>query len=288
MIDLHMHSKYSDGSDDWVELLQKAEAAGLTHISITDHKNCDIYSNIVWADVPKYYSGKIILGIEPECFFHGRVMELLGYGFDLEKMNELLNGLYLPDEQVFTRQMKMFHANLVRGGVKFSPDVLQTWDRSVHYYPSCHLLADLKKYPQNKNIISDQESWDNSIQFFRNWSSDMKSPFYVDESEFYPSLETMLNIIKQAGGKVFLPHVFIYGEASLPMLNEIVEKYDIDGIECYYPSYTEEQTKFLLDFCKRHDLLISAGSDYHGCNRCNQIGTGVSAEDIGLDGWGIK
>lgn len=41
MIDLHIHTKYSDGTDTMEELLQKAEELNLKYISITDHDNCN-------------------------------------------------------------------------------------------------------------------------------------------------------------------------------------------------------------------------------------------------------
>ena len=43
MIDLHMHSIYSDGTDSVIELLEKAQSKKLTYISITDHNTCGAY-----------------------------------------------------------------------------------------------------------------------------------------------------------------------------------------------------------------------------------------------------
>ena len=40
MIDLHIHTTNSDGSDSVIDVLKKAEKLGLTHISITDHDTC--------------------------------------------------------------------------------------------------------------------------------------------------------------------------------------------------------------------------------------------------------
>ena len=43
MIDLHIHSNNSDGSDTVEEILKKSQQIGLNCISITDHDNCDVY-----------------------------------------------------------------------------------------------------------------------------------------------------------------------------------------------------------------------------------------------------
>ena len=80
MIDLHTHTTRSDGKMSPIEVLKKAEEKGLTHFSITDHNNVDAYSDI--ADYKKYFSGKLISGIEPDCIYRGRLIELLGYDFE--------------------------------------------------------------------------------------------------------------------------------------------------------------------------------------------------------------
>ena len=41
MIDLHMHSTNSDGTDSVIDLLKKAEEKNLDYSSITDHDNCN-------------------------------------------------------------------------------------------------------------------------------------------------------------------------------------------------------------------------------------------------------
>lgn len=64
MIDLHIHTTYSDGADSLIEVLKKAENNNLDYISITDHDNCNAYKELEFLDVKKYYTGKIIPGIE--------------------------------------------------------------------------------------------------------------------------------------------------------------------------------------------------------------------------------
>ncbi len=64
MIDLHIHTTYSDGSDSPIEILKQAEKLKLKYISITDHDNCNAYKELQKIDVKKYYSGIIVPGIE--------------------------------------------------------------------------------------------------------------------------------------------------------------------------------------------------------------------------------
>jgi len=264
-LDLHIHTNCSDGSDDWETILQKAEQLGLEVISITDHNNVDVYFQM--QDPEKYFSGKIIKGIEPECIYRGRLIELLGYGIDVEKMRTLLAGLYLPIDDVYRLLLKNVHEICTQGGMRFSADVLNTWDKKKCYYPVHHLHADIKKNPENRKIITDDESWNNGVQFYRNYISNPESRFYVDETSFYPSAENIYHLIKQAEGKVFIPHPFAHGNDSISVVENLLKDFQIDGIECFYNSHTKEQTDFLLNFCKKHKLLVCAGSDYHGSPR---------------------
>jgi len=274
MIDLHTNC--SDGSDDPIELLKKVEAVGITHFSITDHNNVDAYFKIEEAGgADKFFNGKFIKGIEPEGMYRGRLIELIGYNIDIVKMHELLKGVYKPKNEMLQIEYKGFYNACVKAGIKFSPGIFECWDRGKHYYGGCHLHADLIKYPENKKIITDEASWGSGIQFFRNYGNNPLSPLNVDISEHYPKIETVSNLIKQAGGLVFIPHIFAYGKDSIPFLEGLVSELQIDGIECYYPTFTKEQTEFLLDFCKRHNLLISGGSDYHGSQRPNPLGSGI-------------
>ncbi len=43
MIDLHIHTNHSDGTDSVKELLEKAENKKIEVISITDHNKIDTY-----------------------------------------------------------------------------------------------------------------------------------------------------------------------------------------------------------------------------------------------------
>ena len=60
MIDMHIHSTYSDGTKNVVEILQLAQELGLKAISFTDHECCDAYGEWEKIDIDKYYDGKIL------------------------------------------------------------------------------------------------------------------------------------------------------------------------------------------------------------------------------------
>ena len=96
--------------------------------------------------------------------------------------------------------------------------------------------------------------------------SDPNTPLYVEMDDLVPDFNTVFNLIKQCGGLVFIPHIFEYKNNAQLILDYILENYNIDGIECYYTTFTKQQTKNLLEICKKKKLYISGGSDFHGSN----------------------
>ena len=78
MIDLHIHTTYSDGTKTVKEILKQAEDLKLDYISITDHDKCDAYEELKDINISEFYSGKIIKGIEIKCFYKGSTIEVLG------------------------------------------------------------------------------------------------------------------------------------------------------------------------------------------------------------------
>ena len=60
MIDLHMHSTYSDGSESCTSILKKCQEKKLDYISITDHNTALAYEELEKINIKDFYSGKII------------------------------------------------------------------------------------------------------------------------------------------------------------------------------------------------------------------------------------
>ena len=61
MIDLHMHTVYSDGDKTVEELLKLCEEQKLEYISITDHDNCRAYDELKHLEIEKFYKDIILI-----------------------------------------------------------------------------------------------------------------------------------------------------------------------------------------------------------------------------------
>ncbi len=77
----------------------------------------------------------------------------------------------------------------------------------------------------------------------------------------------VVKTIREAGGKTFLAHPFVYKLPNLKeFLDELVSNNLLDGIECEHRKHTDEQIKWIKQYCDEHGLLKSGGSDRHTIN----------------------
>lgn len=270
MVDLHIHTTYSDGTKSVTEILKQAEKLGLDYISITDHDKCSAYEELKNIDVRKYYSGKIINGIEIKCFYKGSTIEVLGYDYNFDKMNNWVNKFYADKDRKII-ETKYFNKlydvceklNLTmskKEDIKWNPE--NDWGGKTIY-------DEMKKHPENQAKLP-EDLWNNGVQTFsKKYYCNKETIWYLDKSEDYPSVEEAVNAIREAGGLVFLPHIYIYKwmKDIQKELDELVENYKLDGIECYHSDFSEENIKHLNEYCDKNKLFKSGGSDYHGENK---------------------
>lgn len=277
MIDLHIHTTYSDGADSLIDVLKKAQENNLEYISITDHDNCNAYKELKDLEIKKYYTGKIIPGIEIKCGYKGRLIEILGYKIDTKKMQEWADDFYKERTKSILQQKyfdllydKCLKMNLVlsqKSSIKF--DNKKDW-------ASVTIYNEIKSHEKNKELLP-EDFWESFNNFSKKYCANPEHILYIDKTVDYPSLEETIKAIKNAGGLVFLPHLFIYKWSNniYELIQDILENYDVDGIECYHSEFNDENIEYLKNMCKEKGYFMSGGSDYHGVNKKNiEMGIG--------------
>lgn len=291
MIDLHSHTKNSDGTWSTKELLTRAEELKLEVLSITDHDTAKAYLEIENnQELKKIYTGKLIRGAELNCTFDGVKIEILAYGFDLYPVQEWLESYYTAEKNR-NRLMKEFN-DLIdicnQKNIRIEPD--------LKYHPHTEYPVDVVynsiiKFDENKKFFT-KEQWKDKGLFFRTCTVDKSFPLYRDFSKQMPTLEFFNNFIHQHHGKIFLAHLYLYQlNDHIAYLNKIVKNYLLDGVEVYHSSFTEEQNKTLEEYCRDRNLLMSGGSDCHGEKKPDrQLGVGYGNLNINkkiIENWNI-
>lgn len=278
MIDLHTHSTYSDGTDDVINILKKAEKLHLEVLSITDHNTCAAYKELETLNIAEHFSGKIINGIELSTHALNIPIEILGYKYNPKILEPELKKLYLTPEERNKIELSRLFEKAKLAGIDINENAINEYKSDIFASKFFHNI--IRKNIDNKKLI-DEDAWNDNNVFYRKYMSNPSTPFYVETSDILPDISTLINLIHEANGLVFLPHIFEYNINSLNILNHILTTYKIDGIECFYTTFSNEQNKYLLNICKEKNLFVSGGSDFHGSYKPNvNLGTGFGTLNI--------
>ena len=66
-----------------------------------------------------------------------------------------------------------------------------------------------------------------------------------------------------------------------------IKEYELDGLECFYTTFTEEQSNYLINLCKERQMYMSGGSDFHGTRKVNH-NLGIGHDNLSIDETIIK
>jgi 3',5'-nucleoside bisphosphate phosphatase len=266
-IDLHIHSKSSDGKFTVGEIINEAKARSIGFLSVTDHDStvCQTHA----ATLAKKAGLQYVSGVELNITFsHPKYREgkpasldFLGYQFD-QNNQALKNKLDLMAKYREERAAKILdnlNAEFAKEDIeKLTKADLAEIEASVDGVLGRPHIAD---YLVKKQIVKTrQEAFDRYL-------------VKCDISKFPLYLETASELVRNAGGKLVLAHPNDpHGTSlaaltkSLPEQTEIVQdsmlKF-IDGVECWHSRNDAATTEHYMKFAKAHRMLMTGGSDCH-------------------------
>ena len=98
----------------------------------------------------------------------------------------------------------------------------------------------------------------------------------------WPSIETAISWIQEAGGQAVLAHPAHY-DMTAKWLRRLVALFDQlggDAIETAFPGINKTKQELINELAENHDLLASAGSDFHFPSRWTELGKnlGISSK----------
>ncbi|MEI8366436.1 MAG: PHP domain-containing protein [Parachlamydiaceae bacterium] len=244
--DLHCHSTCSDGSKTPEQIIQLAKESGLSALSITDHDSIDAYTTAV--EYAKKEGITLLPGVEFSATLEGHSVHILGYGFSLDSRSiadlctrhadrrEKRNGAML--KSLSEHGMPLTNDELIAA---LPPGLQHTIGR-----PHIALAMMKKGY-----VTSIQEA-------FNKYLGEEKL-CYVQGIEI--GVDETIAAIHQGKGIAVLahPHLIKNEQLTRKLLKE-----PFDGLECYYGKFYHDAHQHWLKLAKKHDLLITGGSDYHG------------------------
>ncbi len=260
MIDLHMHSSASDGSDTPSELAEKCSRAGLKAAALSDH---DTVSGVPeFLEAAKKYAFEAIPGVEISTRLYDKELHMIGLFIDptsgeLEKaLSKLRNGR-LERNHLIIQKLRFAGYNIAE------EDVFKAAKGESVGRPHIAQILVAKGY-----FKSVQDVFCTCLK--------KGAKFYVPRYYLNPS--ESIRVIHESGGIAIWAHPLHGARGERAYLRKFIRKLQpcgLDGMETYYSSFTGEQQRLALSQAAEFGLLCSGGSDYHGKNRPGtELGTG--------------
>lgn len=267
MIDLHMHSWYSeDGEYLPEELVEKCDEKGICVLSITDH-NC-VKANAAAAQAAKKKNILYIPGVEIDCYYSGINLHVLGYGIDFwsDDFQKLCDSI---EEQSFWTSLEMLEQTQVLG---FHITEQDMWELSKNRYRKgtwtgemfAEVLLAKPEYLLHPLLKPYRPGGQRSDNPYSNFYWDFYSqgkPCYVPMK--YPDVDEIADLIHRNHGIAVLAHPGISLKKREEVLKIIWES-GLDGIEVFSSYHTPEQIRYLNNVAEENKLLVTCGSDFHG------------------------
>ncbi|NLC34231.1 MAG: hypothetical protein GX760_03075 [Erysipelothrix sp.] len=247
MIDLHIHSKLSSGELTVDEIFEKAKK--LEVFSIVDNDHCLAYENI---DLVKH--DNLVSGVVFTTVIDGLLIDIIGYEVNPKIINNFYYAHYTKEAvekneyKLYDQLQKVMHKNNIVLGDDLQLTLVEKGiSKKLVYFNA-------KKNNPDFPFL-------NYNNFYRNGLSNPFSDYFIDESESLIPLKDIVNLIKEAGGLVFLAHPYEYGVNVDDLIQKLIPL-GLDGLEVFHTKAAIYQSLKLLDIAEHYNLYASAGSDF--------------------------
>jgi DHA1 family multidrug resistance protein-like MFS transporter len=284
MIDMHLHTFYSDGTLSPAELVQRAADRGIKVLAVTDHDGVDGVSEAMEAG--ESLGVTVIPGIEFSANMQGQElykappyytgdiinMHILGYEIDIQN-KPLLKAVEKIRKQRKERNQKLITEFNRLGYMIEEEDLRQREGQDYAGKPNFALALVKRGYIKTTKEASTPG------QFLRHPSVRRihREKIHVREA---------ISLIKDAGGYAVLAHPLKVrfpekpGEDvdvfdRLEQLLDQLKDWGLAGMECYYSTHSAEESARLVKMAECRGLLITSGSDFHSPDFDSDLDIGI-------------
>lgn len=274
-IDLHVHTKCSDGRYTYEEVIRKSKENGVKYLAFADHYNMSAYEILY---NKKFNDIEIIPGLEI-----GTSLEPMGY---MGKSHRCHMAIYYPSPKIYLlldryekdrkKCVKFILENLRKKGIDLTyskllelasnPDNVGRFDVAVALFKLGYAESPTQAYGMYLDCISSA---------------------YVNRNK--PTPLQIIKFVKKTGGVSVIVHPKSLGMSRDTEYNffKKLARAGLDGIEVYNPNNNQERRKWYLSMCNEFNLISTVGSDYHGLETSSiEIGLGINGNlkisDVGI------
>ncbi|QBD74880.1 PHP domain-containing protein [Ktedonosporobacter rubrisoli] len=250
VIDLQIHTTYSDGRWSAEQLFDYLAQEGFGLVAVTDHDRVDTVAHV--QELGRQKQLHVLAAVEISAAFHGKMADLLCFGFDPQ--DQTLIAIATDVRQRQKHNAEQVYAELLRRGYQFPQRQTQlaTSGGELRVAGDCGTLLLKEGYVKDA-------------------ASALALVIDAGYREMKADLARTVEAVHQSGGVALIAHPgrglqepqeFTYYTPEL--LDQVRAEIPLDGIEVYYPTHTPELIETYLAYAQQHNLLVSAGSDSHG------------------------
>lgn len=266
-IDLHTHSTASDGTDRPAELIDKAAAAGIDVLAITDHDTTAGWDEAV-AALPTDLT--LVPGAEFSCAHFGadgvRIsLHLLGYLFDPDHAG-------LRAERARLRVSRLGRGRAIVDNLA-ADDLPVTWNRVVEVSRGGAVGR-----PHIARVLVENGVVATVDEAFRDYLSS-GSKYYVPKAD--TDVFAAIRLVREAGGVTVFAHPLARRRGAV-VDDEVIAamaETGLQGIEVDHPDHEPGDRAHLADLASQLGLIATGSSDYHGANKTIPLGQCTTGRD---------
>jgi predicted metal-dependent phosphoesterase TrpH len=260
--DLQSHSTHSDGALPAAEVVERAAQAGVELLALSDHDTVSGVSEAIAAG--ERLGVRVVPAVEISAVDEGsavpRELHILGYQIDhtgavlTQRLSE-----FLADREQRTLRMA---AGLEEVGFELDREQLDTRIAAGKPIGRPHLAEAVLSAPANAARLS-EEGIDDIGSLIRGYLIEGRPAFRLRQT---PTVAEAVAAIHEAGGVAIWAHPFWDIESPDEVLSSIdrFNALGIDGVEAFYITHTEEQTRLVVKRCEELGLLTTGSADFHG------------------------
>lgn len=253
LIDLQLHSTYSDGYLTPTQLAAFASKAGVKAASLTDHNTLRGLGEFEIAC--RKQGIKFIPGLELYAKLNHKRFNLLWFNFeDHPGLHKILRESQLNRKSKVRKILDAFRAN------GFKVDSEKIMDQMNYYIPINKLIDELLKETKNKRLIarSLKNSSPREEEIIKKFFNNKKN--YLRES--YIDIHRIIKLKRKVGGQIVLNHPGKYSSVKPEFIYKL-KRIGVEGIEVLSPHHSVNTVMQLQYIARKYDLIETGGSDFH-------------------------
>jgi predicted metal-dependent phosphoesterase TrpH len=246
-VDLHTHTLASDGMNSPAQNVKMAKDLGLSAIAITDHDTVAGLEEALAAG--KQYGIEVIPGVEISTVMNGQDIHILGYF--IETKDQVFLDRLEKLRRIRTTRNEMIIDRLRELNIEITfQEVMEGLDSKSG--------DDTVGRPHIADVLIRKGIVRSMAEAFELYLGKHGKAF-VNPPRITPF--EAIQWIREAGGTAVIAHPGIYEDDEIV---KAIISHGVDGIEAYHSDHTSEQEQKYHDLSQAHQLITTAGSDYHG------------------------